>query len=91
MNDSIKEARLKNNMKNPIVALALGFFIPGAGQMYAGSVMWGIINLIIAFVCAITVIASPISFIIWAVALFMGYKGTKEFNNKVLDTAESQA
>lgn len=33
MNDVIETTRLQNSLKNPIVALALGFFIPGAGQI----------------------------------------------------------
>ncbi|MGS0827017.1 hypothetical protein ACVBIO_14495 [Shewanella sp. 0m-8] len=90
MNDNIQQARLQNNMKNPIVALILGFFIPGAGQMYAGSVMWGVINLILIIICAITIVASPVSFILWLVSLFLGYKGTKQFNDRVLDNAEAK-
>lgn len=89
MNDTIQQARLQNTMKNPIVALVLGFFIPGAGQMYAGNVLWGVINLVLIIVFAITVIASPLSFIIWIVSMFLGYKGAKAFNDKVLDKAES--
>lgn len=76
-------------MKNPVVALALGFFIPGAAQMYAGSVLWGVINLVIIVVCAITVIASPVSFVLWLVSMFMGYKGTKKFNDNLLSAAEA--
>ncbi|KZY36941.1 MULTISPECIES: hypothetical protein [unclassified Oleiphilus] len=91
MNDTIQQARLQNQMKNPIVALALGFFIPGAGQMYAGSMMWGVINLILIVVLAVTVIASPVAFILWLVSLFLGYKGTKQFNDKVLDGAEASS
>lgn len=91
MSDTIQQARLQNTMKNPIVALALGFFIPGAAQMYAGNVLWGVINLVLVIVFAITVIASPLSFIIWLVSMFLGYKGTKAFNDKVLDKAESVA
>ena len=87
MNDAIETARLQNNLKNPIVALALGFFIPGAGQMYAGSVMWGVLALIVTIVCAITVILSPISFIIWIVSLIFGYKGTKKANEQFLNEA----
>ena len=89
MSDAIQQARLQNTMKNPIVALALGFFIPGAAQMYAGNVMWGVINLILVIAFVITVIASPVAFIIWLVSMFLGYKGAKEFNDKVLDKAES--
>ncbi|KDM90355.1 hypothetical protein [Photobacterium galatheae] len=89
MNDSIKMAKLNNQMKNPVVALALGFFIPGAAQMYAGSVLWGVINLVIIVVCAITVIASPVSFVLWLVSMFMGYKGTKKFNDNLLSAAEA--
>jgi TM2 domain-containing membrane protein YozV len=89
MSDTIQQARLQNTMKNPIVALALGFFIPGAAQMYAGSVLWGAINLILVIVLAITVIASPLAFIIWLVSMFIGYKNAKAFNEKILDNAES--
>ncbi len=88
MNDAIKQARLQNEMKNPVIALVLGFIIPGAAQIYAGSVMWGIINLVLTIVLAITIIASPVAFIIWLTSMFLGYKGTKEFNNKILDNAE---
>ncbi|AOW77117.1 hypothetical protein A3Q34_09765 [Colwellia sp. PAMC 20917] len=88
MSDVIQQARLQNTMKNPIVALVLGFFIPGAGQMYAGNVMWGVINLILVIVLAVTIIASPLAFIIWLVSMFLGYKGVKSFNVKVLDNAE---
>jgi len=91
MSDAIQQARLQNKLKNPLIALALGLIIPGAGQMYAGSVMWGVINLIIIIVCAISVIASPISFILWLVALFYGYSGAKAFNDQVLDSAEVNA
>tara|TARA_R110000737_G_scaffold294031_1_gene300599 strand:- start:639 stop:914 length:276 start_codon:yes stop_codon:yes gene_type:complete len=90
MNDVIQQARLQNQLKNPIVALALGFFIPGAAQMYAGKVMWGVINLILVIVFAITIIASPIAFILWLVSMFLGYKGAKSFNDKVLDNAETE-
>ncbi|MBA6363604.1 hypothetical protein H4J56_19310 [Colwellia sp. BRX8-4] len=89
MSDTIQQARLQNKMKNPIVALALGFFIPGAAQMYSGSIMWGVINLILVIIFAITIIASPLAFIIWLVSMFLGYKGAKTFNDKVLDKAES--
>ncbi|WP_135456967.1 hypothetical protein [Vibrio echinoideorum] len=89
MNDAIQQARIQNKMKNPMIALLLGFVIPGGAQMYAGSVMWGVVNLILIVVCAITVIASPVSFILWIVSLFLGYKGTKAYNDSVLDKAES--
>ena len=91
MNDAIEQARLQNDMKNPVVALALGFFIPGAAQMYSGSVMWGVINLILIVILAITIIASPLAFIIWLVSMFLGYKGTKAFNTTVLDKAGAAA
>ncbi|WP_022943297.1 hypothetical protein [Psychromonas hadalis] len=87
MNDAIETARLQNSLKNPIVALALGFFIPGAGQMYAGSVMWGTIALIATIVCFITIIASPLAFIICLVSLFFGYSCTKKVNDRVLEAA----
>ena len=90
MSDLIEQARLENDMKNPIVALALGFFIPGASQMYAGSMMWGIINLILIIVFAVTIVASPVAFILWIVSMFMGYSGVKKFNVRVLDKAESK-
>ncbi|MEZ8140365.1 hypothetical protein [Enterovibrio sp. FF113] len=89
MNEAIQQARLKNKMKNPAIALVLGLVIPGAAQMYAGNVMWGIINLVIATVCMLTVIASPISFIIWLVSIYLGYKGTVAYNDAVLDTVEA--
>lgn len=87
MNDVIETARLQNSLKNPIVALALGFFIPGAGQMYAGSVLWGTIALILTVVLAITIVASPIAFVIWLVSLFFGYSGTKKSNEIFLEAA----
>ena len=87
MNDVIETARLQNSLKNPIVALALGFFIPGAGQMYAGSVMWGSIALVFTIVCAISIIASPLAFVMWIVSLFYGYSGTKKANDKLLEAA----
>lgn len=87
MNDAIETARLQNSLKNPIVALALGFFIPGAGQMYAGSVMWGAISLLLTIVLAITIIASPLAFVIWLVSLFFGYSGTKKSNDRILEAA----
>ena len=87
MNDTIKNARLQNNLKNPIVALVIGFFIPGAGQMYAGSVFWGIVSLILTIVLCITVIGAPIAFIIWLVSMFFGYSGVTKSNNKILDNA----
>ncbi|GAK83089.1 TM2 domain containing protein [Vibrio ponticus] len=90
MNDTIKQARLQNKMKNPVVALVLGFVIPGAGQMYAGSVMWGVINLLLIIVCAITVIASPVAFILYLVSLFFGYKGCVKYNEKLLDAEEAK-
>lgn len=89
MSDAIETARLQNKMKNPIVALILGFIIPGAGQMYAGSVLWGVINLILCIVFAITVIASPLAFVVWLVSLVLGYKGTKGHNDKMLNEAEA--
>lgn len=88
MSDAIKQARLQNQLKNPVVALALGFFIPGAGQMYAGNVMWGVINLILCIICAVSVIASPVALIIWIVSLVLGYKGAKAYNDNMLDQAE---
>ncbi|MFT5806549.1 MAG: TM2 domain-containing membrane protein YozV [Moritella dasanensis] len=87
MNDVIEAARLQNSLKNPIVALALGFFIPGAGQMYAGSVMWGSFALITTLVLAITIVASPLAFVVWLVSLFYGYSGTKKMNDKLLAAA----
>ena len=91
MNDTtIAQARLQNKMKNPIVALALGFIIPGAAQMYAGKVMWGVINCILAIIFAITVVGAPIAFIIWAVSMVLGYKGTIAYNEIVIDKAEAK-
>ncbi|MGB2738939.1 MAG: hypothetical protein WBC60_00110 [Cognaticolwellia sp.] len=87
MNDAIEVARLQNSLKNPIVALVLGFFIPGAGQIYAGSVFFGIVSLVLTIVLAISIIASPIAFIIWLVSLFLGYSATKKANNKILEEA----
>ncbi|MCL1046853.1 hypothetical protein L2737_16210 [Shewanella electrodiphila] len=87
MNDVIEAARLQNNLKNPIVALVLGFFIPGAGQMYAGSIMWGVISLILTIVLAITIVASPLAFVVWLVSMFCGYSGTKKVNEKILQAA----
>ncbi|TVP16344.1 hypothetical protein [Shewanella sp. KCT] len=90
MNDAIKLAKLQNEMKNPTTSLVLGFLIPGAGQMYAGSVVFGIINFILILVLAITIVASPIAFILYALSMYWGYKGTIVFNNEVIRKAESQ-
>ncbi|HIF9176364.1 TPA: hypothetical protein ACX6QN_001133 [Photobacterium damselae] len=90
MSDTINQARLNNKMKNPIVALVLGFCIPGAGQMYAGSVLWGCINLLLVVVCFISVLASPVALILWLVSLFLGYKGAVKYNDKLLDVEEAK-
>lgn len=91
MNDTIRQARLQNDMKNPVVAIVLGFLIPGTGQMYAGSVMWGVINLVLMIVLTITVIGFPLACIIYIASIFLGYKGTTKFNDKILDNAEAEA
>lgn len=84
MNDVIEAARLQNSLKNPVVALVLGFLIPGAGQMYAGSVGWGVVALIATIICAVSIVASPVAFIIWLVSLFFGYSGCKKANEQLL-------
>ena len=89
MNANIEQARLNNQLKNPTVALALGFFIPGAGQMYAGSTMWGVINLILFVILCISVIAAPLAFVVWVASLVLGFKGTKKYNDDILDAAEA--
>ncbi len=89
MTSATEIARIQNQLKNPIAALALGFFIPGAAQMYAGSVGWGIFNLILVIVFAVTVIASPLAFVVWLVSMFMGYKATKAYNEAYLDKIEA--
>uniref|UniRef100_Q0HW90 TM2 domain containing protein n=1 Tax=Shewanella sp. (strain MR-7) TaxID=60481 RepID=Q0HW90_SHESR len=90
MNDAIKLARLQNEMKNSTTALVLGFLIPGAGQMYAGSVGFGIINFVLIVVLAVTIVASPIAFILYVLSMYWGYKGVLAFNNEVIRKAESQ-
>lgn len=90
MNDSIEMARLQNKLKNPIVALVLGFLIPGGGQMYAGSVGWGVIVLIATIAFMITIVASPIGFIIWLISLYCGYSATKKANDIILDSVSEK-
>ena len=75
-------------MKSPVLALVLGFVIPGASQMYAGSMFFGIVNLILVAGFAITIVASPVAFIIWLLSMFMGYRKVRKFNSKILDKAE---
>ena len=88
--DAIQQARLQNKLKVPSVAILLGLIIPGAGQIYAGSVIWGVANLMLTIIFGITIVASPISFFIWFLSMFFGYKAAKAYNETVLDEVEAK-
>lgn len=64
--------------KNISIAILLSIFIVGAGQMYNGQILKGIIFIIIYY---LIIFLSPIFILIWIYNIYDAYKNAKNINN----------
>jgi TM2 domain-containing membrane protein YozV len=68
--------------KNPSVAV-LSFFLPGAGNLYAGSKTAGVVLLISWFVSWLLLLAGiPAVLIVWIVAAVTAHSAAVKFNQR---------
>jgi TM2 domain-containing membrane protein YozV len=69
--------------KNPGVAVLLSFFLPGAGNLYAGSTAAGVVLLICWFVSWLfMLVAIPAFLIVWIVGMPTAYGAAVKFNQR---------
>jgi TM2 domain-containing membrane protein YozV len=66
------------------VAVLLSFFLPGAGNLYAGSTAAGIVLLISWFVSWFLLLAGvPAVLIVWVVATVTAHSAAVKFNQRI--------
>lgn len=66
--------------KNPTLSAVLSFVIPGAGSIYNGSVLKGILFLIV-YVVGLFLFVLP-GVIVWIISIYDAYKEAKFLNSK---------
>jgi TM2 domain-containing membrane protein YozV len=67
--------------KNPGIAVLLSFFLPGAGNLYAGSTTAGAVLLISWFVSWFLLLAGiPAVLIVWVVGMVTAHSAAVKFN-----------
>ena len=68
--------------KNPGVAVLLSFFLPGAGSLYASSVLGGVVLLICWFVSWVSLLVglNPLPLIVWVGGMASAYGAANKFN-----------
>ncbi|MDO6677079.1 DUF6677 family protein [Shewanella sp. 4_MG-2023] len=85
--DTISHERIRNQMKNKIVGILLSFCFPGAGHMYAGQIMKGVIILVTFTLCVITsflIVPGLIAMILWGWAMYSVNNLVIEHNDRLL-------
>ena len=68
----------KNRGKTPLVAVILGFLMPGLGQFYNRD--YG--KAVIVFVCFWISIFVGIGIFVWILGMIEAYQGSKRYNRK---------
>ena len=69
--------------KNPGIAVLLSFFLPGGGNLYAGSTAAGVVLLICWFVSWLFMLAAmPVFLIVWIVGMATAYGAAVKFNQR---------
>jgi TM2 domain-containing membrane protein YozV len=82
-NDKPQPPQVYVPVKNPHVAVLLSFFLPGAGNLYAGSTAAGIVLLISWFVSWFLLLAGvPAVLIVWVVATVTAHSAAVKFNQR---------
>ena len=82
-NDKPQPPQVYVPVKNPSVAVLLSFFLPGAGNLYAGSTAAGIVLLISWFVSWFLLLAGvPAVLIVWVVATVTAHSAAVKFNQR---------
>lgn len=83
-NDKPQPPQVYFPVKNPSVAVLLSFFLPGAGNLYAGSTAAGIVLLISWFVSWFLLLAGvPAVLIVWVVATVTAHSAAVKSNQRI--------
>lgn len=68
--------------KDPGIAAVASLIIPGAGQIYNGQILKGIITGVVTIVSAITVVGLVVAIPLWIYLVYDGYKTAQNLNKQ---------
>ncbi|WP_261857122.1 hypothetical protein [Photobacterium sanguinicancri] len=91
--NAINAERIKNQMKNKTLGIVMSCILPGAGHIYSGSPIKGIIIMILFIACMVTsFLIAPlfIAFILWLWGMFSVNKEIIAFNEALLTSELNQ-
>ena len=88
-NCGVQQAKLSLSSKNEGFAAVLSFFITGAGQIYNGQLMKGVLLFVFQlFNLLLSILVIPMIFLIvvWIYGIWDAYSTAKKINTSILST-----
>ncbi|MGF1723110.1 DUF6677 family protein [Photobacterium nomapromontoriensis] len=87
MQETLSAERIRNQLKSKNIGIFLNFILPGAGHLYAGKLLKGILLFITCLICLFTsflVVPGIIAFVLWLWGMFSVNKDIIAFNDQLL-------